>query len=533
MASIWIRAGQSLINTAWSLRDNPRTSVGILPLSNGRSERGPDLIDWKKRRKGARGFNAAKVNRLTQGWVANNRHIDADLREGLVRVRGRMRDLSVNNDYFRGYLRLVKNNVVGPAGFSYAANPREFDGKLDEIDKRRLEQAFAEWSRLGNCTVDGCLSFRDCQDLFIETLARDGETLIRKVPGFDNKYRFALQFMDADYLDENHFETLPGDRKIRFGIEFDRWKRPVAYHILTRHPGDATFSSTARTSRERVPASEIIHAFICERPGQSRGIPWGISAANRLAMLAGYEEAELVAARTNASKMGFYTTNGDEFEGDDDGEDEEIGDAITEAEPGTFEHLPPGWTMEMFDPKHPTSQVPEFMKSQLHGFSAGVGASYHRLANDLSGVNYSSGRIGELADRDHWRWLQNFMSAHFLDDVHKSWLEMGIMAAAGPLAGMPITKFDKFNSPTWEPRGWQWVDPQKEASANIDAVKAGMKSLTQIAREQGRSVEDIFAERQRETELAEKFGVTIDLGGTALANVPPETEKENDDPEND
>ena len=95
----------------------------------------------------------------------------------------------------------------------------------------------------------------------------------------------------------------------------------------------------------------MIHAYIPNRPEQNRGVPLTASAMSNIKLLNGYLEAEIVAARTAASKMGFFTSpDGDSYVGD--GEDEEYV-PIMNAEAGTFEQLPSGMDFKSFDPDHP------------------------------------------------------------------------------------------------------------------------------------------------------------------------------------
>jgi capsid protein len=55
------------------------------------------------------------------------------------------------------------------------------------------------------------------------------------------------------------------------GIEVDSYLRPQAYHFYANHPGD-TYAGNVRTNgrRLRVPADEVIHLFLPERPGQTQ-----------------------------------------------------------------------------------------------------------------------------------------------------------------------------------------------------------------------------------------------------------------------
>ena len=61
----------------------------------------------------------------------------------------------------------------------------------------------------------------------------------------------------------------------------------------------------------------MIHLYMPTRTHQSRGEPFMVSAMSALKMLHAYREAEVIAARIGASKMGMLTTpTGDDFMGD-------------------------------------------------------------------------------------------------------------------------------------------------------------------------------------------------------------------------
>ncbi len=349
------------------------------------------------------------------------------------------------------------------------------------------------------------MSWADCQRFVVQNLARDGEVLVRKIRGYRNAHGFALQFLEADYLDEEKNEVYQNGNSIRMGVEVDDYGKPVAYHLLTEHPGDYEFMKSSRTRKHvRVPADEIIHIFIPTRTNQTRGEPFMASAIAALKMLHGYREAELVAARVAAAKMGFITTpGGDEYIGDGD----DNGSPLMNSEPGSFEQLAPGQSIQMFDPQHPTSAFSDFEKSILRGIASGLGVSYTSLANDLEGTSYSSIRQGALEDRDHYRLLQNFLITHFVDPVIREWMAMSITSGA---ISIPMRRYDKFaDALVFRARGFQWVDPKKEIEANILGLQNGLLSMQDIANHYGRDVQDVFEQIQREKELAKQMGIKV------------------------
>tara|TARA_Y100000034_G_scaffold71992_1_gene86853 strand:+ start:2053 stop:3546 length:1494 start_codon:yes stop_codon:yes gene_type:complete len=475
-----------------------------------------------------RSYAASIVDRLTKDWTTTNRTAGAELKTALKPLRARSRELSRNNDYARRFLKMVGSNVVGPTGIKLQVRAREPDGRLDKFANRHIEENFIKWGKPGVCTMDGKMSWTEAQRMMVESVARDGEIIIRMVKGAAaaNEFGFALQFLEADHLDESLNKSLPNGRRIEMSIEFDAWRRPVAYHFLDKHPGDEFYSLGGRTYT-RVPAEQILHPFIIERPDQPRGVPWMSSAMLRLQMLGGYEEAEVVAARIGASKMGFFTSpDSDSYEGGGEDADSNL---TMELEPGVFEQLPSGVSVQTFDPDHPAGQFGDFMKTCLRGIASGLNVCYTGLANDLEGVNFSSIRQGTIEERDHWRVLQRWSIEHFHVPVFEAWL---VSFLSSGMTTLPMRRFDKFNVPVWSPRGWQWVDPLKEVNANIAAVGAGFKSKSEVAAEQGRDLEEIFDALAAEQELAEAKGIDLKDEGKGDENGG-ENGKNNKDPEAD
>lgn len=449
-----------------------------------------------------RNYAGANVGRLFNDFVATSYSADEEIKGALKVLRNRARDLSRNNEYARRFINLSKANVVGEKGVTLQVKARNDNGSMDMIGNDQIERAWRQWGRLGNCTVDGKLSWVDAQRLFVEAMIRDGEVLVRLVR-YPNSFKFSLEFIEADLLDEEYNATLSNGNRIRMGVELDKFNRPVAYHLFTAHPGD-TSSVWMGKSYNRVPADKILHCFLPERAMQTRGVTWMAPAIASLKMLHGYREAELVAARVGASKMGFFTSpNGDGFVPDDT--DNKV--PIMEAEPGTFQQLPAGVQFQTFDPTHPTSAFADFEKAVLRGIASGLGVSYTSLANDLEGVSYSSIRQGALEDRDQWKVVQDYLVQHFVEPVFRAWL-MSIME--DQIITLPASKFDKFADATvFRARGFSWVDPLKEMNAAVIGLKNGILSMQDVANQYGRDVEETFDQIQAEKALAESYGLKM------------------------
>lgn len=447
-----------------------------------------------------RSFSAASTKGIYSSWLAQNTSADMDIKKDLRSMRARSRELCRDDDYAKRAKQMFKDNVIGQKGITLQARAKDINGTFDKKANETIENAFKEWSRVGMCDVTGRYSLIDIQKMAIGAMFEDGEVLIRKVRNFPNKFGFALQIIEADHLDEN-FNDL--NKNIHMGIECDEWGKPIAYHLFKKHPGENTSQMTNHT-RERISADEIIHAFLPIRISATRGVPWMHTAITRMKMINGYEEAELVASRIAASKGGFYTSNNisEEYEGDSK---DESGNIVNELEPGQIELLPNGIDFKAYDPQHPNAAFKDFMKVVLRGISSGLNIGYNTLANDYESVNYSSLRASALVEREIYKSLQSWMSEHILDSVFSAWLEMALLKQA---INLPYAKYDKFNSPSWQPRGFQWVDPYKDMQANILAIKEGLKTHAQVLSEMGLDIEDVYAQLAREKELRQQYGIT-------------------------
>ena len=445
-----------------------------------------------------RNYHAATTGNLFGSWLASNNTADTDIKRDLKTIRARSRELMRNDDYAKRFKRMVKSNTVGNNGIRLQNRAKDSNGSYDKTANDIIEDAFKRWSKKGVCDVTGRYSLKEIQKMIMGTLAEDGEVLVRKVKGYRNEFKFAIQLLEADHLDENYNEP---DRNIHMGIEYDSWNRPVAYHLFKTNTGNLT---NVDKTRERIPANEINHLFLSNRISATRGIPWMHTAMTRMKMVNGYEEAELTASRISAAKGGFYVSKdgAEEYEGDTI---DDRGNLVNELEPGQIELLPKGIDFKNYDPQHPTTAFKDFMKVILRGISSGLDVSYNTLSNDLESVNYSSLRSGVLEEREVWKDLQVWLGENFLDDLFSDWLDMALLSKAVPL---PYFKYEKFNQPSWLYRGFAWVDPLKDMQANILACKEGLKTHSQIANEMGMDLEELYAELQKEKDLRQKYGIT-------------------------
>ena len=462
-----------------------------------------------------RSYHAANTGRLFADFMASSRSPDSELKGDLVLMRNRARALARDDVYVKRYLTLLKTNVVGEKGMTLQVKARNTDNSLDVIGNQIIEDAWAMFGIKGNCTSDGRLSWIDLQKYVMEATARDGEAFIQVVRNRAFIHGIAFHPIEADLIDEQKNERSKSGNEIRMGIERDEYQRPVAYWVKKRHPGDLDFTTISVNVSERIDAKNIIHVYDPLRAGQTRGEPWMAPAIAQLKMLNAHREAELVASRMAASKMGFFTSDiGEETPADD----YDNGVPIIDAEPGTFHQLPNGVNFTPFDPTHPATAFSEFQKGVLRGISSALNVSYASLSNDLEGTSYSSIRQGALEERDAYKMMQQFLLEHFVVPAYSAWLLHVMEFGYIPI---PASRFPKFFTAShFRARGWQWVDPQKEVNAAVTAMHNGIMSMQDVSGQYGRDIEETFSQWQRDKEMADQFGLELSFfpfGGNVAA----------------
>jgi lambda family phage portal protein len=490
----------------------------------------------------ARMYAAARGSRLSIG-TASNTSANAELHTSLTRLRNHSRQLVRDSAYAKRAMRIIVDNVIG-TGVGMQAEVRGTRGELRSAVNDAIEKAWWDWCRADRCHAGGEIHFCDMERQILGQVFIAGEVFIRLHP-----YRFGdsavplgLELIEPERVADDYAEPGPvaSGARVFNGIEVDDFYRPIAYWIRRRHPGEIRTDMQQADRVDRIPASQIIHLRLIDRWPQVRGEPWMHAVIRKLADIDGYTEAEIVAAR--AASMYFGT-----IETDDDtaalGEEQEDGSYQLPLEPGMVEKLKPGEKLNFVNPNRPNSALDPFLRYMLREMAAGVGCSYESLSRDYSQSNYSSSRLALLEDRDNWRAVQQWFIRSFRERLHRMWLQQAVLARAIPAVTVAeyVADRDKFESVSFKPRGWQWVDPTKEVEAYKEALKAGFTTRADIIAQTagGVDIEEVDQQRRRELDAQAVMGLEYDTDPDAYmepepAPMPePEPEPEEADEESD
>ena len=453
-------------------------------------------------------WQGADSNRFTASWMTPTSSINLDLRYQLPTLRSRARWLVENNGYCAGFARCVEDNLIGPKGVQLRGAIRTKTGAFATATNHAIEEAFTRWGGRATCDVARRLTWLDTQRLVARTVAIDGECFIRIIRGASNAFGFALQILDTDLVDDSyHVAASAGQHEIRMGVELDAWGGAVAYHVLTSHPAEH-----ASRERMRIVADDMLHLFVPLRAGQVRGVPWLAPVLTDAQMLDGYEEAELIGARTAATSMGLLKPNENAALDANSPIDTQFS-----AEPGQFRELPYGYDVEQWTPQQPSASFSAFVESILRCIARGAGVTYMSLTGDLTNANYSSLRAGQAPERDAWRALHQWLIPRLHAPTYEAWLPYALLADQ---IAVDSRLASTYQTVTWKGRGWVSVDPLKDIQAWERKIRLGVGSRTKMLAEEGEDFEDMIDELRDEMDYAMQERVDI-AGVDAMTPVVP------------
>lgn len=463
-----------------------------------------------------RAFAAGGTDRLSAGWLAFNTGINADLEAALPTLRARSRDWWMNTDDGERFGTLLCDNVIGedaPRLQMRAKLPgsKELDTALNDA----VEAAYAVWCE-EHCDIAGELTFGEICRTNLASAGRDGEFLNRQVRGKQLPHGFALQLLDVDRIDSsrNVAPVAPGQNGIRLGIEIDPNGRKQAAWLTNGHPGDPGAGVGSSIISERVPVDNLFHGFLLKRPEQLRGYPWAANVLRTANGVATFAQYAIVAAKVGAGRMGFYTTSADVLENRPTWDEirDATGQLVQDVEAGMLEALPPGVDFKESDPAYPHQFYGPFMTDHRRAIAAGLNVAHHNLSGDMTGVNYSSARIAELAERRHWRAIQRWFCRVFVRPAFREWLRCALLKGVIVVAGKPIdfSWYDRIVAAAgFQFPGWAWVDPEADISAAAMALTYDMRSLRQICAENGVDLDEVLADKKQLRQLYEQMQLTV------------------------
>lgn len=449
------------------------------------------------------------VNGSIDPWYADESRTIAARRaneapEMLWRTRGadqraRARDATLRDPHAWSIVDKIAGNLVSTG--------IHVEPDATSTTKANAKKAAAVWKQFTANAFVGGWSFAAGLEQAAWSWVETGEVLVVRqwrpdlLPGVPLRLRLVeADLIDADKVDEIRDD---GSRRID-GVELDRHGEVTGYWLLPEHPQSQFAGLRKRGSASTlVPARDVAHLYTPRRPGQTRGITDLGPILDDLAELDDYENAEAVRKTLDACIMAFVEPGVDEqSDGGGLGEAPSVVDAYGNTVGGLMQgavvSLRGGKKVTMHSPA-PTQGYEEYKRSKLRSVGAGAGVMYEHLSGDLSTVNYSSYRAGNI----EFRRRINARRANYLVPrvLERCWSWCMDAAFVAGLVDRPEVKA-KWTAPRWES-----VDPSKDAMADATEVEKGFALQPDKIAARGQDPTDFIARKKKwEDDWTEVFG---------------------------
>lgn len=464
------------------------------------------------------GYESSESSRKRR-FHRNTQAGDSLSRTAAVPLRNQARHLERNSDVASGALDRLTDFVVGPNGITVEPQPRKLDGSIHDGIAEELERAYEKWSEWPEVTWTH--NRASMERLICRTNFRDGEALGQLIEGpqaglsHSSNVPFSVEMMEADFLPHD-LDDLGGS--VRQGIERNTWGRPVAYHVYYTHPGDDRQALTLQT--RRVPAERMLHARRISRIGQLRGVSQFASVIGRFQDLHEYENSERMAAKMAASLV-LKLTRGDPAMWDPSKGYDPTQPPVYQMDGGMIvANTAPGESAEFYDSTRPNTGNAPWIAGELRRASAGVKLSYSSLARDYNGT-YSAQRQELVESTPGYQAETGLFVAQWVRPSRQRFVRWWALSRNKPLpADLDVSTLDDalYLGPPMP-----WIDPEREANAQLILVQAAFKSSSAVVRERGGSLRDTYRTLSAERRMREdeKIGSTVDVPTTNVSPAKP------------
>ncbi|WP_337015290.1 phage portal protein [Leclercia sp. AS011] len=417
------------------------------------------------------GLSESIGDRLDENRGVFHGNINKQIRSAHQRLIDVCRNLAMENPFGARYAQMTVDNVVGTGLFPRTQMTLP-TGELDKRTNLMLDKLFYRWSEnKERVSLNGQFDFYEFCQLVERQRIIDGEVFIimHREDG-DLK----LEMIPANRCDITHDARLDDNRVIKSGITYDeRTMKPLSYWFKRVD----LMTQTETYDYVEYDAEEVIHYFEPKQIDQLRGISDFVPVIKTVSQLDAYVHTSIIQARVAASSMAFITQDKSNDLLEDDEEDKEL---IAEYSPGTINLLNPGQDIKSVQANTQAQEFTGWVNKIESVIAMGLGCFKQALTGDITGVNYSSARFGDLMQQSRYRALQRRLINTVLTRVYREFLQNLVDEQ---IAEVPVNKamFDT----TWIKPEVKNVDPEKEIKSKILMIENGLVSRRQVIEEMG------------------------------------------------
>jgi lambda family phage portal protein len=423
---------------------------------------------------------ASRSRRGMKNYNPSSGSADADINRDLPTLRDRARDLARNNPIGGGAINTTVNNVVGTGLILNARVDRDVLGMTDDEAsefEKTAERGFKVFA--AECDLERTNTLYGLQELAFRSTLENGDALalipfVRR-PG--EAWGTKVQLVEADRLcnpnSRSDTETLSG------GVELDAYGAPVAYTIMSCHPGDIKTGLKREWKRYEAYGSDnrrrVLHLYRKLRIGQHRGVPYLAPVIETILQLGRYTEAEVMAAVVSGMFTVFIQTEtGDGINTDDlvaaDGR-EKSDDGDIELGYGAMVNLKNNEKIESANPGRPNAAFDPFVMSVCRQIGMALELPYEVLVKHFT-ASYSAARAALLEAWTFYRGRRAWLRDSFCQPIYEAWMWEAV--ARGYLYAPGFTSDPLLRAAYL---GAEWIGPQAPQIDPVKVIDAASKRM--------------------------------------------------------
>lgn len=508
---------------------------------------------------------AQHTKRETALWNPRMGSPDRAINPGKRLADARGQDMTLNDGYTQGAVRIQKDSIVG-AQYRLNAKP---DYRIIVGNDSKYAQDWAEEfasvaearfnlageSEDGWFDASGQLTLTGMLRLWVGAFCYTGE-IIGTVEYEDSDpfrpFKTAIQMISPDRLCNRDglmdgYDPRSG-AKLSRGVEMDRKNRPLRFHIRRGYEDDLDIRDpdTWDIVEARKPWGRRQVIFIRDPNmiDQTRGLSEMTAALSHSNMTKTYSElmiqravieasyaasvesempnADVIAAMGGgelgmAQALGSYMSMLQEFLG----ASENIaidGVKIPHMFPGTKFNATPLTTGS-------GGMGSDFEDSLIRKLAATFGVGYSEMSRNFSKFNYSGIKAEMALIERTMNAKKKFGADRAATQIYQLWVEEELAAGNLPLPrGRNRTDFyrplakDAYTRCSWIASGRGQVDELKETQAAMLRIKAGLSTYEKEAAKLGDDYRELFAQRAKEEAMAKKLGLPFSLDAQKAGN---------------
>jgi lambda family phage portal protein len=472
------------------------------------------------------GYDAGRTGRVMGDWDATNDMPYTELATYTKKMRARSRDLYRNDATYRSAINTIVQMVVG-TGLRPKPKVLDKNGKPDKAINKSIEDAFWKYQRRGEWDARHKMPFvGEGQRLALRTVLVSGDYILNAVSAPGEAYLpVKWQQCEIDRLDDSQdifIRTETESENVKqtlHGINLDEFGVPVSYRF--------------KGISKAIPAKNVIHSYMVDRPEQYIGAPAAAAALSNLRTKHNIVEDYALKSEAIAKVLWFLSNENTESPGIDDTDSNDVLelDSLSQMR---GEKAPEAIKM----PDSVNDTIGPLVRLLMDGVCSVLGTSYTTVTRNMDGVNFAASKFIDIQEWRAFTILKDWLIADLCDPFWEKFVLNCVIT--GKISGLTPTTFLKdpyrYYECAWTGNGKQDVDSLKDISADNEGLKTGIFTLSDVIGKRGEDFDDhietIRMEREKLIEAGLEDLIFAQSGTTKSATIDPNAPDDSKDGNN-